>query len=65
MCVLYVSFGSKVRWRLFEWRSLHGRPGCQLDATEQLHFLVYISLYTVTVELTINVYSCIYLLCQL
>ena len=22
-------------WRLFEWRSLHGRPGCQLDATEQ------------------------------
>ena len=22
-------------WRLFEWRSLRGRPGCQLDATEQ------------------------------
>ena len=22
-------------WRLFEWRSLRGLPGCQLDATEQ------------------------------
>ena len=22
-------------WRLFEWRLLCGRPGCQLDATEQ------------------------------
>ena len=22
-------------WRLFEWRSLCGRPDCQLDATEQ------------------------------
>ena len=27
---------NKSRWsRLFEWRSLRGRPGCQLDATEQ------------------------------
>ena len=23
-------------WRLFEWRSLCRRPGCQFDATEQL-----------------------------
>ena len=23
-------------WRLFEWRSLRGQPGCQVDATEQL-----------------------------